>query len=148
MSQLFKQTHGEFLKIPASNSKTLRICYQPHSQDNMANKTILQLLKEVLGQQNPILMGDYSYLGICLESNTMLHRFLEYIEDCFLLHILDMLTRKKRRGGEERTREKRRGEATNISSFHLPQLISLAVRDKEDFISYCKFRSCEDLELT
>lgn len=67
----------------------------------------------------------------------MVHGFLECIEDCFLLQILDMLTRKKRRGGEERTREKRRGEEMNISPFHLPELISLALRDKEDFISYC-----------
>ena len=73
------------------------VCYQPPNQDDEADETLLRLLKEVLGQQNLVLMGDLNYPDICWEKNTAVHklsiRFLECIEDCFLLQMLDMPTR-------------------------------------------------------
>ncbi|KAK4807115.1 hypothetical protein QYF61_018456 [Mycteria americana] len=75
----------------------LGICYRPPNQGDEANETLLWLLKEVSGQQNLVLMGDFNYPDICWENNTAVHkssiRFLECIEDCFLLQMLDMLTR-------------------------------------------------------
>ena len=75
----------------------LGICYWPSSQDDRANETLLQLLKEVSDQQTLVLMGDFNYPDICWEKNTRVHnssvRFLQFIEDCFLLRMLDMPTR-------------------------------------------------------
>lgn len=61
----------------------LGICYWPPSQDDKADESLLQELKEVSGQQNLVLMGDLNYPGICWENNTAVHkssiRFLECI---------------------------------------------------------------------
>lgn len=58
-------------------------------------KPYFYLLKEDLGQQNLITMGDFNYPDICWESNRGVHkssvRFLECIEDCFLLQMLNMM---------------------------------------------------------
>ena len=47
----------------------LGICYQPPDQDDKADDTLLRLLKEVLGQQNLVLMGNFNDPGICWEKN-------------------------------------------------------------------------------
>lgn len=46
-------------------------CYQPPNQDDVAEETSLWQIKEVLGQQNLILKGDFNYPDICHENNTM-----------------------------------------------------------------------------
>lgn len=49
------------LKLEGSSAQgnlMLGICYCPSSQDDKASETLLQLLKELLGQQNLVLMGD------------------------------------------------------------------------------------------
>ena len=51
----------------------------------------------VSGQQSPVIMGDFNYPNIFWENNTTVYqsstRFLECLEGCFLIQILDMLTR-------------------------------------------------------
>ena len=63
-------------------------------KEDEANETLLQLLKEVLGQENLILMGDFNYPDICWENNIAVSsiRFLDCIKDCFLLQMLNVLT--------------------------------------------------------
>ena len=66
-------------------------------QDDEADETLSWLLQEVLGRQNLVLMGDFNYPGTCWEKNVAMHessiRFLESVEDRFLLQMLDVLTR-------------------------------------------------------
>lgn len=73
----------------------LSICYSPSSQDDDTNEILLQLFREILGQQNLVFMGDNNYLDI---NTTVVHslsiRFPKCFEDCFLLQMLDMSTRK------------------------------------------------------
>lgn len=49
---------------------TFGICYWPPNQEEKAEETFLWLLKEVLGQQNLVLKGDFNYWDICCENNT------------------------------------------------------------------------------
>lgn len=51
---LWIETRG----IISTGNLMLGICYCPSSQDDKASETLLQLLKELLGQQNLVLMGD------------------------------------------------------------------------------------------
>lgn len=50
-----------------------------------------------MGRQNLVLMGDFNYPDTYWEYNTAVHkssiRFLERVEDRFLLQMLDVLTR-------------------------------------------------------
>lgn len=50
-----------------------------------------------MGQPNLVLMCNFNYPDICWENNTAAHklpiRFLECIEECILLQMLDMLAR-------------------------------------------------------
>ncbi|PKU43586.1 rna-directed dna polymerase from mobile element jockey- hypothetical protein [Limosa lapponica baueri] len=76
---------------------TVGICYQPSHQDDKANEAIFGSLKQALGQQNLVLMGDFNYTDVSLKSNTAAHmssiKFPECIEDCFLIQMSDMPTR-------------------------------------------------------
>lgn len=63
---------------------------------------MLRLMKRhcdssVLGQQSLVIIGDFYYPNIFWENNTTVYqlstRFLECIEGCFLIQILDMFTR-------------------------------------------------------
>ncbi|GAB0209293.1 mitochondrial enolase superfamily member 1 [Grus japonensis] len=76
---------------------TVDICYRPPNQDDKANEAIFGSLKQALGQQNLVLMGDFNYPDICWKNNTAVQmssiKFLECIEDCFLIQMLDVPTR-------------------------------------------------------
>ncbi|KAK4812899.1 hypothetical protein QYF61_027293 [Mycteria americana] len=76
---------------------TVGICYQPPNQDDKANEPIFGSLKQASGQQNLVLMGNFNYPDICWKNNTAAHmspiKFLECIEDCFLIQMLDVPTR-------------------------------------------------------
>ncbi|PKU32242.1 rna-directed dna polymerase from mobile element jockey- hypothetical protein [Limosa lapponica baueri] len=87
-----------WIKIRESITKgalMLGTCYRPPNQGDKGDKTLLWLLKEVLGQYYLVLMGDFNYPDICWENNTAMHksstRFLECTEDCLMLQMLDML---------------------------------------------------------
>ncbi|KAK4826132.1 hypothetical protein QYF61_005284 [Mycteria americana] len=62
-----------------------------------ANKAVFGSLKQASVQQNLVLMGDFNYPDICWKNNTAAHmssiRFLECVEDCFLIQMLDVPTR-------------------------------------------------------
>ncbi|GAB0203450.1 mitochondrial enolase superfamily member 1 [Grus japonensis] len=70
---------------------TVGICYRPPNQDDKANKAVFGSLKQASGQQNLVLMGDFNYPDICWKKSTAAHmlfiKFLEYIEDCFLIQM-------------------------------------------------------------
>ncbi|GAB0210376.1 hypothetical protein GRJ2_003503400 [Grus japonensis] len=82
---------------------TVGICYQPPKQDDKANKAIFGSLKQASGQQNLVLMGDFNYPDICWKNITAAHtssiEFLECVEDCFPIQILDMPTRNESTAG-------------------------------------------------
>ncbi|PKU40160.1 rna-directed dna polymerase from mobile element jockey- hypothetical protein [Limosa lapponica baueri] len=82
-----------WVKIRGVISMTIGICYQPPNQDDKTNEIIFGSLKQALGQQNLDLIGDFNYPDICWKNNTAAHmssvEFLESVEDCFLIQILD-----------------------------------------------------------
>lgn len=86
-----------FPKARTPNSATSSACISP-SEDDKADKTLLWVLKEVLGQQNLVLMGGFNYPDICWgKRKKMAHKlsmkFLECYEICHLLQVLDVQTR-------------------------------------------------------
>lgn len=76
---------------------TVGICYQPPNQDNKADKAIFESIKQALVQQKLVLMGDFTYQEICWKNNTSAHmsstKFLECVQDCFLVQMLDVPAR-------------------------------------------------------
>ncbi|KAK4832290.1 hypothetical protein QYF61_021689 [Mycteria americana] len=72
-------------------------CYQPPNQDAKANEAIFGSVKQDSGQQNLVLMGDFSYPDICWKNNTAAHmssiKFLECVEDFLLIQMLNVPTR-------------------------------------------------------
>ena len=75
---------------------TVDLCYQPPNQDDKANEEIFGSLKQALGQQNLVPTGDFNYPDICWKNSTAAHissiKFLDCIEDCFLIQMLDVPT--------------------------------------------------------
>lgn len=65
----------------------LGICYPPSNQGDEANRTLLQLVKEVSKEQNLLLTGDLNYPDICCENNIAVGklsiRFLKCIASCY-----------------------------------------------------------------
>lgn len=57
------------------------VCYGAPNQDDKANEAIFGSLKQALGQQNLVLMGDFNYPDMCWKINTAAHvssiKFLE-----------------------------------------------------------------------
>lgn len=63
-----------WIKIRGADTKgdlVLGICFQSSNQDGEAGKILLWLLKEVSGQQNLVLRGDFNHPDICCENNTV-----------------------------------------------------------------------------
>lgn len=50
------------------------ICYWHPNQDDKANETLLWLLKQVLGQQNLVLKGDFNYPDTCENNTAVVHK--------------------------------------------------------------------------
>ncbi|KAK4828724.1 hypothetical protein QYF61_000715 [Mycteria americana] len=86
---------------------TVGICYRPLNQDDKANEAIFGSLKQASGQQNLVLMGDFNYPHICWKNNTAAHvssiKFLECVEDCFLIQMSDMSTRNESDQNQKRS---------------------------------------------
>ena len=75
------------------------ICYQIPNNNDSADEVILGALKQASGQQNLVLMGDFNYPDIFWKNNTAARmsstKFLECVEGCFLIQIIDVPTRKE-----------------------------------------------------
>lgn len=75
-------------RVISKGDLTVGICYQPLNQDGKADEGKFESLKQVSGQWNFVLMGDFDYPDICWKNNRAAQMssisFLERIEDCFL----------------------------------------------------------------
>ncbi|GAB0176922.1 mitochondrial enolase superfamily member 1 [Grus japonensis] len=98
----FLTMYNELTQVPvrgivSKGDLTVGIYYQPPNQDNKTDEAIFGSLKQALGQQNLVLMSDFICPDICWKNNTAAHmssiKFLECVEDCFLIQMLDVPTR-------------------------------------------------------
>jgi len=60
-------------------------------------EAVFGLLKQALGHQNLVLMGDFNYPDTCWKNSTAAHMssitLLEYIKDCYLIQMSDVPAR-------------------------------------------------------
>ena len=77
----------------------VEVCYRPPNQDEEMNETFYKQLAEVAQSPALVLMGDFNFPDTCWKYNTAQKkqsgRFLEYMQDNFLLQ----LVREPTRGG-------------------------------------------------
>ena len=83
--------------VVSKGDLTVGVCYRPPNQNDKGNEAIFGSLKQASGQQNQVLMGDFNYPDICWKNDTAAHmssiKFLECVEDCCLIQMLDVPTR-------------------------------------------------------
>lgn len=84
--------HTNTGRVAHAHRRRMCIWGDTHKQNNNSRQ-----LKEASGLQALLIMGDFNYPNICWESNAVVNkhskRFLECIEDNFLMQLLDVLTR-------------------------------------------------------
>ncbi len=71
----------------------VEVCYRPPDQGKPVDEASLLQLQEVSHSWALVLMGDFNHLDICWDSGTVggrqSRRFLESVEDNFLVQVLD-----------------------------------------------------------
>ena len=94
------QVESLWLKIKDRSSKghpVAGVCYRPPDQGESVDEAFLLQLQELLHSQALVLMGDFNHPGICWGSGTVgsrqSKRFLESVEDNFLVQVIDGPTR-------------------------------------------------------
>ena len=69
------------------------VCYRPPDQEEAVDEAFLLQLQEVLSSQALVLMGDFNHPDICWDSGMVggrqSRRFLESVEDNFLVQVID-----------------------------------------------------------
>ncbi|PKU28257.1 dtw domain-containing protein 2 [Limosa lapponica baueri] len=77
---------------------TVGVCYRPPDQDNGVDETLYRQIGAASHSQTLVLMGDFNHPDICWRDNTAGHKksrkFLECIDDNFLLQVMEEPTRK------------------------------------------------------
>jgi len=77
---------------------TVEVCYKPPDQDERADEALYRQIGEVSRSKVLVLMGDFNHPDICQRDNTAGHRqarrFLELVEDNFLLQVTEEPTRR------------------------------------------------------
>jgi len=72
------------------------VCYRPLGQGESVDEVFLLQLQEVSCSRALALKGDFSHPDICWDSSTgggrQFRRFLESVEDNFLVQVLDRMT--------------------------------------------------------
>jgi len=75
----------------------LGVCYRPPNQDEEADEVFYKRLAEVSQSLALVLIGDFHLLDICWKYNTAerkkSRRFLEHVEDNFLMQLVSEPTR-------------------------------------------------------
>ncbi|GAB0209472.1 hypothetical protein GRJ2_003414300 [Grus japonensis] len=73
------------------------VCYRPPNQGDPADEALYRQIGAASRSQAPVLMGDFNHPDICWRDNTAGHkqsrRFLECIDDNFLLQVIEEPTR-------------------------------------------------------
>ncbi|GAB0182918.1 hypothetical protein GRJ2_000757100 [Grus japonensis] len=74
------------------------ICYRPPNQEDQADEALYRQIGTASHSQALVLMGDFNHPNICWRDNTAGHkqsrRFLECIDDNFLLQVTEEPTRR------------------------------------------------------
>ena len=74
------------------------VCYRPPDQEEQATQALYRQIGAASRSQALVLMGDFNHPGICWRDNTARHnqprRFLECIDDNFLLQVTEQPTRR------------------------------------------------------
>ena len=72
---------------------TVGVCFRPPDKDERAHEALYRQIGEASCSKAFVLMGDFNHPDICWRDNTAGHRqsrkFLECIEDNFLLHVIE-----------------------------------------------------------
>ncbi|GAB0179147.1 hypothetical protein GRJ2_000380000 [Grus japonensis] len=76
----------------------MEVCYRPPDQDNQADEALYRQRGAASRSQALVLMGDFNHHNICWRDNTAGHkqsrRFLESVDDNFLLQVIEEPTRR------------------------------------------------------
>ncbi|GAB0186773.1 hypothetical protein GRJ2_001142600 [Grus japonensis] len=76
----------------------VRVCYRPPNQEDRADEALYRQIGAASCSQALVLMGDFNHCNICWRDNTAGHkqsrRFLECIDDNFLLDVTEKPTRR------------------------------------------------------
>ncbi|KAJ7409653.1 RNA-directed DNA polymerase from mobile element jockey-like protein [Willisornis vidua] len=90
------------------------VCYRPHNQDDEGDELFYKQLADVSRLAAFVLVRDFNLPDICWELNTaekrQSRRFLECIEDNFLLHLVNEPTRDNKKHFYKYINNKRRGK--------------------------------------
>ncbi|GAB0188484.1 hypothetical protein GRJ2_001313700 [Grus japonensis] len=74
------------------------VCYRPPNQEDQKDKALYRQIGAASRSQALVLMGDFNHSNICWRDNTARHkqsrRFLECIDDNFLLQVIEKPTRR------------------------------------------------------
>ncbi|GAB0205366.1 hypothetical protein GRJ2_003002200 [Grus japonensis] len=69
------------------------VCYRPPNQEDRADEALYRQIEAASHSQALVLMGDFNHPDISCKDNTAGHkqsrRFLEYIDDNFLLQVIE-----------------------------------------------------------
>ena len=94
------QVESLWVKIKDRSSKghlVAGVCYRPSDQEEAVDKAFLLQLQEVSRSRALVLMGDFNHPDICWDSGMaggrQSRRFLESVEDNFLVQVIDGPTR-------------------------------------------------------
>jgi len=78
---------------PGTGDTTVAVSYRPSDQDERADEALYRQIGEASRSKALVLMGDFNHLNICWRDNTAGHkqsrRFLECVEDNFLLQVIE-----------------------------------------------------------
>ncbi|GAB0179366.1 hypothetical protein GRJ2_000401900 [Grus japonensis] len=74
------------------------VCYRPLDQEDQANEALYRQIGAASHSKALVLMGDFNHLDVCWRDTTAGHkqsrRFLESIDDSFLLQVIEEPTRR------------------------------------------------------
>ncbi|GAB0179410.1 hypothetical protein GRJ2_000406300 [Grus japonensis] len=78
------------------------VCYRPSNQEDCLDEALYRQIGAASCSQALVLMGDFSHPDICWRNNTAGHkqsrRFLECVDDNFLLQVIEEVIEPTRRG--------------------------------------------------
>jgi len=77
---------------------TVGVCYRPPDQDKRAYEALYRHIGEAPRSKALVLMGDFNHPDVCWRDNTagyrQSRRFLECVDDNFLLQVIEEPTRR------------------------------------------------------
>ncbi|GAB0186934.1 hypothetical protein GRJ2_001158700 [Grus japonensis] len=83
---------------PGTGDTIVGVCYRPPDQEDRADEALYRQVGAASCSQALVLIGDFNYPNICWRDNTVGHkqsrRFLECIDDNFLLQVTEEPTRR------------------------------------------------------